>query len=51
MLLYLFFHLEEMSGLKTKATRNQEASQLSVDARMESVFEVSETLMLEPDGK
>lgn len=51
MLPYIFFHLKEMSGLEIKATRKQEASQLSVDARMESVFEVSETPMSEPDGK
>jgi len=48
---YLFFHLKKMSGLKTKATRKQEAPQLFVDSRMESVFEVLETLMLESDGK
>lgn len=30
MLPYLFFHLEEMSELETKATGKQEAPQLSV---------------------
>lgn len=37
MLSYLFFHLKEMSGLQTKATRKQEAPQLSVNARLVSL--------------
>lgn len=33
------FHLKEISGLKTHTTRKQEAPQLSVNARMEIVFD------------
>ena len=40
MLPYLFSYLKEMLGVETKATRKHEAPQLSVDKRMENIFEV-----------
>lgn len=42
-ILHLFFFLKELLRLETKAARKQKAPQLSIDARMESVFETLET--------
>lgn len=49
----MFSHFNTLSifHLKEYPMRKKEAAQLSKDARIESVFEVLEILMLEPDGE